>query len=166
MVEIFTSPPATVVFWTGKVKTCSSETWTKKGAQMSSVIWICLHNAHPPAAGWCTRWGWRAARSSHSCSWSSHPPPPSICNCDVVNNRWVVDHVQAGHRLPQPAEWDLRELPPSRKQAAGQVIVHATVFSPCTSVFPFGTEIGLMFSKPTLFYYAWWFSALHSWNSL
>ena len=66
----------------------------------------------------------------------------------------VVDHVQAGHRLPQPAERDLRELPPSRKQAAGQVIVLATVFSQCTSVFPFSTEIGLMFSKPTLFYYA------------
>ena len=41
----------------------------------------------------------------------------------------VVDHVQAGHRLPQHEERDLRQLPPQSKQAAGKVLVYATVFS-------------------------------------
>ena len=41
----------------------------------------------------------------------------------------VVDHVQAGHCLPQHEERDLRQLPPQSKQAAGKVVVHATVFS-------------------------------------
>ena len=41
----------------------------------------------------------------------------------------VVDHVQAGHCLPQHEERDLRQLPPSNQQAPGQVevIVHAIV---------------------------------------
>ena len=41
----------------------------------------------------------------------------------------VVDNIQAGHRLPQHEERDLRQLPPQSKQAAGKVLVYATVFS-------------------------------------
>ena len=63
----------------------------------------------------------------------------------------VVDHVQAGHCLPQHEERDLRQLPPQSKQAAGKVLVHATVFSLFIRFFPFSTENGVMFFNLTLF---------------
>ena len=54
---------------------------------------------------------------------------PLFRDVSTLSEGEVVDHVQAGHCLPQHEERDLRQLPPQSKQAAGKVLVYATVFS-------------------------------------
>ena len=54
---------------------------------------------------------------------------PNHWNVPPLPEGEVPDHVPALHRLAQQEEQDLCQLPPQSKQAAGQALVHATVFS-------------------------------------